>query len=181
MPNLLSLAELSATIQVIGSICQMSTALIAVAIAVVTFRYTKRQTALSLINHNNSLANLVNSTIIQSEQARETLGKLHDFVVGCPDDAVLFMYLNYVHNTFRMHQIGAVSAQVWRDTLASCVAMVGRLRRDQLKLLLSRGYELAFQTAVLARYDEVAPPVETSTVATLHPRTKPQHRMALAS
>lgn len=179
MPNAPALAELSAAVQLFGSICQMCTALVAVAIAVITFRYTKRQNALALINQNNTLANLVNSTIIQSDHARQTLGKLNDFVVGCPDDAVLFMYLNYVHNTFRMHQIGAVSAQVWMDTLASCAAMMGRLRRDQLERLLSRGYELAFQTAVLARYDQVAPSFDTSIVATLHPANTRQHRMAL--
>ena len=65
-------------------------------IGLVTFRYTRRQNALTLINQNNSLANLVNSTILQSEQAGQTLGKLHSFVVGCPDDAILFMYLNYI-------------------------------------------------------------------------------------
>jgi hypothetical protein len=96
------------------------------------------------------------SAILQSEQAQQTFGKLHSFVVGCPDDAILFMYLNYVHNTFRTHQIGAVSAHVWRDTLASCVTMMGRLRRDQLEGLLSRGYEPAFKRAVLARYDAIA-------------------------
>ena len=180
MPNQPSLAELSAAIHLLGSVCQMSTALIAVTIAVVTFRYTKRQSTLALLSQNNSLANLVNSTIIQSEQAQETFNKLHDFIVGCPDDAVLFMYLNYVHSTFRMHQIGAVSAQVWRDTLASCVTKVGRLRRDQLEVLLSRGYELAFQAAVLARYDEVAPCLGTGAAVSLHPRNKAWRHMALA-
>ena len=126
-------ADLPATIQLTGFICQICTTLIAAVIGLVTFRYTRRQNALTLINQNNSLANLVNSTILQSEQAQQTLGKLHSFVVGCPDDAILFMYLNYVHNTFRTHQIGAVSAHVWRDTLASCVTMMGRLRRDQLE------------------------------------------------
>ena len=116
-------ADLPATIQLTGFICQICTTLIAAVIGMVTFRYTRRQNALTLINQNNSLANLVNSTVLQSERARQTLGKLHSFVVGCPDDAILFMYLNYVHNTFRTHQIGAVSAHVWRDTLASCVTM----------------------------------------------------------
>src|SRR3954451_7590732 len=152
--------DLPSTFQVVGTVCQMCTAVIAAGIGVVTFRYTKRQSALALINQNNTLANLVNTTIIQSEQARATLGKLHDFVVGCPDDAVLFMYLNYVHNTYRMHQIGAVSGQVWGDTLNSCANMVGRLRREQVKRLLSRGYEVGFQVEVLARYDAMAPKVE---------------------
>src|SRR3954451_1771826 len=149
--------DLPSTFQVVGTVCQMCTAVIAAGIGVVTFRYTKRQSALALINQNNTLANLVNTTIIQSEQARATLGKLHDFVVGCPDDAVLFMYLNYVHNTYRMHQIGAVSGQVWRDTLAACLGMMGRLRRDQVAALLARGYETGFQPAVLSGYDSRAP------------------------
>jgi hypothetical protein len=152
---------LPVNLQTIGFACQICTALTAALIGMITFRYTRRQNALTLINHNNALANLVNSTILQSEQARHTLGKLHNFVVGCPDDAILFMYLNYVHNTFRMHQIGAVTGQVWRDTLASCAAMMSRLRRDQLQGLLSRGYEQAFQAAVLARYDEVTQQQET--------------------
>src|SRR4051794_39027519 len=152
--------DLPSTFQVVGTMCQMCTAVIAASIGVVTFRYTKRQSALALINQNNTLANLVNTTIIQSEHARETLGKLHDFVVGCPDDAVLFMYLNYVHNTYRMHQIGAVSAQVWGDTLNACASMMARLRREQLQRFLSRGYEAGFQKAVLERYDAVAPKIE---------------------
>ncbi len=78
MLNLSSFPDLVAAAQLAGLICQVGTALIAAAIGVVTFRYTKRQSALTLINHNNALANLVNSTIIQSEQARETLGKLQD-------------------------------------------------------------------------------------------------------
>ncbi len=156
-------ADLPATTQLIGFICQICTAFIAAVIGMVTFRYTKRQNALTLINQNNSLANLVNLAILQSEHARQTLGKLHNFVVGCPDDAILFMYLNYVHNTFRTYQIGAVSAHVWQDTLTSCVATVRRLRRDQLEGLLSRGYEPAFKRAVLARYDAIAvPAAETS-------------------
>ena len=65
----------------------------------VTFRYTKRQNALTLINQNNSLANLVSSTILQSEQAPADARKAASFVVGCPDDAILFLYLNY--NTFQ--------------------------------------------------------------------------------
>ena len=89
-------ADLPATIQLTGFICQICTTLIAAVIGLVTFRYTRRQNALTLINQNNSLANLVNSTILQSEQAGQTLGKLHSFVVGCPDDAILFMYLNYI-------------------------------------------------------------------------------------
>ncbi len=63
------------------------------------------------------------------------------------------MYLNYVHNTYRMHQIGAVSDQVWEDTLGACAAMVGQLRREQVVRLLSRGYEAAFQSSVLAKFD----------------------------
>src|SRR3954447_15981700 len=122
------ITDILTTIEFAGSICQVCTACIAAAIGVVTFRYTKRQSALTLINQNNALANLVNQTVIQSEAAQATLGKLHHFVVGCPDDAVLFMYLNYVHNTYRMRQIGAVSEQVWRDTLAAWRNMGGRAR-----------------------------------------------------
>src|SRR3954463_537251 len=140
--------DLPSAFQVVGTLCQMGTAVIAASIGVVTFRYTKRQSALSLINQNNTLANLVNQTIINSEQARETLGKLHDFIVGCPDDAVLFMYLNYVHNTYRMHHIGAVSTQVGQDTLAACGNMIGRLRREQVEKLLARGYEAKFSADV---------------------------------
>lgn len=163
-------------VQFMGSICQVGTAMIAAGIAVVTFRYTKRRSALALINHNNALANLVNSTVIQSEHARETLGKLHDFIVGCPDDAVLFMYLNYVHNTYRMLQIGTVTEQVWQDTLSACAAMIGRLRRDQVARLLARGYEARFQEAVLARYDAqvAADEAETGGVTRLRPRVRSQ-------
>jgi hypothetical protein len=144
------IAALAETVHLIGPARQMITATIAAFIGVITYRYTRRQNALALINHNNTLANQMNCTIIQSEEARQALGRLHDPVVGCPDDAVLFIYLNYVHNTFRMHRIGAVTAQVWRDTLAACVLMVGRLRPDQLERLLSRGYENDFRAAVLA-------------------------------
>ena len=179
MLNQLSLLEPSAAVQFAGPIFQMATAFLAAVIAVITHRYTKRQSALALINQNNAVANLVNSTNLQSEQARQTLGRLHNFIVGCPDDAVLFMYLNYVHNTFRMHQIGAVSAQVWRDTLTSCAAMMGRLRRDQLEQLLSRGYELAFQTAVLARYDENLRSPETDASGQM--RDMRRSRIALVS
>ena len=121
-----------------------------------TFHYTQRQNALTLINHNNSLANLVNRTVIDSAQARDVLGQLQDSIVGFPDDAVILMYLNYVHSTYRMSEIGAVSSQVWQDTLSSCLAVIGKLRRDQVVRLLARGYESRFQAAVLARYDAAA-------------------------
>lgn len=150
------LADVPGLLQATGSICQMSTAVVAVTIAVITFRYTKRQNALSLVNQNNALANLVNTTIIQSEAAQGVVGRLQDFIVGCPDDAILFMYLNYVHNTFRMRRIGAVSEQVWLDTLGSCARMFVRLRREQMELLLGRGYERAFQVAVLGQFDRLA-------------------------
>ena len=67
-------AELASHLQLLGTICQAGTAIIAATIGVITYRYTRRQSALSLINQNNGLANLVNSTIIQSEAARATLG-----------------------------------------------------------------------------------------------------------
>jgi len=180
MPLPTLIEDLPSAFQVVGTLCQMCTAVIAASIGVVTFRYTKRQSALSLINQNNTLANLVNQTIINSEHARDTLGKLHDFIVGCPDDAVLFMYLNYVHNTYRMHQIGAVSCQVWRDTLGACGNMVGRLRREQLELLLSRGYEAKFSAQVLARYDETAPMLNSDALTTIHPRRKPSRELKAA-
>ena len=82
-------------------------------------------------------------------------------------------------NTFRMKHIGAVSAQVWQDTLASCAAMMGRLRRDQLEQLLSRGYERAFQAAVLARYDERL--TSPATDIPLPTRNMPRPRIALVS
>jgi hypothetical protein len=167
------LVDLPSAFQLVGTACQMCTAVIAAGIGVVTFRYTKRQSALALINHNNTLANLVNQTVIGSEDARDTLGKLHDFIVGCPDDAVLFMYLNYVHNTYRMREIGAVSSQVWRDTLAACGNMIGRLRREQVEKLLSRGYETRFTEQVLARFDEVAPLLQSDVLTTIRARRRP--------
>ena len=51
-----------------------------------------------------------------------------------------------------------------------------RGRRDQLEGLLSRGYELAFKTAVLTRYDLVA---SRDTVELLHPREKRMGHLAL--
>ena len=164
MPTM-TLEDLTALIHCAGSFCQVGTALIAATIGAVTYRYTRRQSALALISQNNALANLVNTTIINSQEARATFAKLQDVIVGCPDDAVLFMYLNYVHNTYRMRLIGTVSAQVWNDTLAACVVMVGRLRREQAVALLSRGYEAGFQHAVLSGYDRRAPQVEAEVLA----------------
>jgi hypothetical protein len=152
MRDILEIADVTLSLESVGSICQMLTAVIVAAVGVITYRHTRRQGALTLINHNNALANLMNSTIIASADARAALGRLHDPIVGCPDDAVLFIYLNYVHNTYRMHCMGAVSAQVWRDTLASCVATTRRLRPDQLQRLLSRGYELKFRSALLTEH-----------------------------
>ena len=68
-------AELTSHLQLFGTICQAGTAVIAAMIGVIAYRDTKRQSALSLINQDNGLANLVTSTIIQSEAARATLGK----------------------------------------------------------------------------------------------------------
>ena len=175
MPTSPAAQDLIAAIQFAGSLCQVGTALIAAAIGVVTFRYTKRQSALVLINQNNALANLVNTTVINSEPARNALGKLQDCIVGCPDDAVLFLYLNYVHNTYRMHEIGAVGAQVWRDTLAACAGTMGGLRRDQVERLLARGYETRFQEAVLARHDDARASQSANdkqVLTTLRPRAR---------
>lgn len=165
----LSLSEIIDCIVLAGPFAQVATATIAMLVAIQTFRHQKRQNTLSLINQNDGLANQVNTTLIQSAEGRATLGSMHDFIVGCPDDAILFMYLNYVHNTFRTWQIGVVSRQVWLDTLGSCVTLVGRLRRDQLERLLSRGYERAFQQSVLNGYDRAPPPADRTGVATLRP------------
>jgi hypothetical protein len=51
-------ADLPAIIPAISFICQICTTVIAAVIGLVTFRYTRRQNALTLINQNNSLANL---------------------------------------------------------------------------------------------------------------------------
>ena len=58
-------------------------------------------------------------------------GRLCPAIVGTPDDAVLFLYLNYVHNTYRMWQAGAVGAGLWADTLRSCGRVLGGLRRER--------------------------------------------------
>lgn len=167
-----TIGDLIAAIRLIGPFCQVGTAVIAASIGAVTYRFTRRQNALALANQNNALANLVHTTVIHSEEARQTFGKLHDCIVGSPDDAVLLMYLNYVHNTYRMHQIGAVSAQVWGDTLGACANMVGRLRREQVQRLLARGYEAGFQAEVLARYDLAAPrrQADADVLTTIRPR-----------
>lgn len=49
--------------------------------------------------------------------------------------------------------------------------MMGRLRRDQLEGLLSRGYERAFQAAVLARYHANVP---TEEAQYQHDKRRPQ-------
>ncbi len=110
-----------------------------------------------MLNQNNALASLTNTTLIQSTEARPALGRLSDPIVCEPDDAVIFMYLNYVHNTFRTYQIGAITTVVWTDTLASCVAHLARLERGQVERLLARGYERAFCTQVLAGFDQAVP------------------------
>ena len=145
--------DLHAFIQTAGSAGQLLTAGIAVLIAVATFRHQRQQSRRALINESNALANLVNATLVAQPAACAVLGRLQTPIVGCPDDAVLFMYLNWVHNTWRNRQAGAVGEQVWQDTLAGCTGTLLRLRRDQVARLLARGYEAGFQAAVLARHD----------------------------
>ena len=99
------------------------------------------------------MANAVNSTIITAPEACAAFSRLQDVIIGAQDDAVMFMYLNYVHNTFRMRQIGAVSERVWQDTLRSCTSVVSKLPREQVRRFLARGYEPGFQSAILARFD----------------------------
>lgn len=94
--------------------------------------------------------------VVASPEARSVLGKLQDPIVGSPDDAVLFMYLNYVHNTYRMRQIGAVTPQIWQDTLGACASTLRGLRREQIERLLARGYEAQFQKEVLRQVDREA-------------------------
>ena len=139
-------------LQFAGPTAQIMTTVIAVVIASLTYRHQRRQNILNLINQNNALANLVNTTIIQCPDARGVLGRAEDCIVGCPDDAILFLYLNYVHNTFRTYRIGIISRQVWTDTLAGSVGRLQGLSRDQVERLLARGYERAFQTAILAAH-----------------------------
>ena len=145
--------DLFECIQFAGSVGQVSTAVLAAGIAVRTFRHQRQQAALNLINGTNTLANLVNTTVIQSPEARAAFGRLQDPIVGVADDAILFMYLNYVHNTFRTFKAGAVTPAVWSDTLDSCAGMTARLQRTQLERLLARGYEMEFRAQVLARHD----------------------------
>jgi hypothetical protein len=64
------------------------------------------------------------------------------------------MYLNYVHNTYRMRQIGAVNQQVWQDTLSACASTLRGLRREQIERLLARGYEAQFQAELLRQIGE---------------------------
>lgn len=154
----IALHDLSAVLQTAGSVGQLLTAGIAASIAVATFRHQRRQSRMALINESNALANQVNTVMINHPAACAALGRLQDPIVGCPDDAVLFMYLNWAHNIWRTRSVGAVSEQVWQDTLAGCIRTVERLRRDQLARLLARGYERAFQDAVLARYDAKVKP-----------------------
>ena len=165
----IALHNLSVLLQTAGSIGQLLTAGIALSIGIATFRHQRRQNRMSLINESNALANLVNATIINQPGACAVLARLRDPIVGCPDDAVLFMYLNWAHNIWRNYKVGAMRPQVWEDTLAGCVGTLAGLRRDQVVRLVSRGYERKFQDAVLARYDAAATarPVEVTEVATL--------------
>ena len=152
----IALHDLSVLLQTAGSIGQLVTAGIAVAIGLATFRHQRRQSRMMLINEGNALANQVNATIVNQPGACAVLARLRDPIVGCPDDAVLFMYLNWAHNVWRTHRAGAMRAQVWQDTLAGCVGTLASLRRDQVVRLVSRGYERKFQDEVLARYDASA-------------------------
>jgi hypothetical protein len=152
----IALHDLSAILQTAGSVGQLLTAGIAVSIAVATFRHQRRQSRMALINESNALANIVNATVINQPAACAVLGRLRDPIVGCPDDAVLFMYLNWAHNMWRNYKVGAMRPQVWEDTLAGCIGTLAGLRRDQVVRLVSRGYERKFQDEVLARYDVTA-------------------------
>ena len=149
----IALHDLSAILQTAGSIGQLLTAGIALSIGIATYRHQRRQNRMSLINESNALANHVNATVINHPAACAVLGRLRDPIVGCPDDAVLFMYLNWAHNVWRTYKVGAMRPQVWQDTLAGCVGTLSSLRRDQVVRLVPRGYERGFQNAVLGRYD----------------------------
>jgi hypothetical protein len=81
MQTFSSLTDILNVLPLVGTVCQMCTAMIAVAVGVITFRYTKRQSALTLINHNNGLANAVNSLVIASPEVRTVLGRLKDPIV----------------------------------------------------------------------------------------------------
>ncbi|MBV9538032.1 MAG: hypothetical protein JOY70_03755 [Acidisphaera sp.] len=169
MSSHLAIATFSEELRLISTFCQICTALVAAAIGVITFRYTRQQSTLSLINHNNGMANSVNQALLTSADARLAFGRLRTAIVGCPDDAILFMYLNYVHNTYRMHRVGAVSSQVWLDTLGSCVTVLASLRREQVVALLSRGYEEGFKQAVLSRTAMPAAPSPAHNAVPIRP------------
>lgn len=155
MANDQFLGQWSVVIQLAGAIAQTLTAVFALIVAVTTFKFTKKQNSLALINENNSLANQVNLAILSSTEAASTFARLRKPIVGSSDDAIIFMYLNYVHNTFRTKKIGAITPTVWTDTLKSCSLLLSSLPRDQVIALLSRGYESEFRSAILLEYDTI--------------------------
>ncbi len=93
--------------EAVSAIGSLATASAAVAIAIRAHMFAKRQTDLTLVNQNNSMANEFNQMMVNSESARQIMSKFRTPIIGSPHDAIMFMYLNYVHNAYRTNKTGA--------------------------------------------------------------------------
>lgn len=120
--------------------------------AVAASRHRRR---VALIRRGDALAGLVNLMLASGFPPSAAQGALHGPHASRRDNALMLRHLDWVQATWRNRWDGATGAQAWRDTLPGCMAMLARLRRDQVERLLAHRCERRFQTAILVRYDMV--------------------------
>jgi hypothetical protein len=141
--------------QWVGAAGQAVTALLALLIALMTYRYTKRQNTITLIKYLNDMVNDFNKAVIGSEAAQHVVSGLRQPIVNQPDDSIVFLYLNFLHTSFRMAAAGLIESGLSDATMANGVHYLIKLKRDEIERFLSRGYEPAFRAAVLKSYDSL--------------------------
>lgn len=113
-----------------------------------TYRYTKRQTAVAMLAALNSSWNQNNSLILMSEAARDASEQFRTPVRSTPFDAMVFNYLNTYEQTFNLHNIGIINERDYQIHMFNAVNTFSKVSDVELNQFLNRGYSESFKEAL---------------------------------
>jgi hypothetical protein len=135
----------------VGAVGQIVTAIMAIFVACIAFRFTKRQTSITLLTSLNNLWNSYHLAMIENPEAREVVDKYRETIISPLEDSIADMTLNIYETSFLLHENRLISREYYDAMIVNVLDGVGTIPEVALKKYLRRGYHLRFVADVEAR------------------------------
>jgi len=141
--------------EMVGALGQIMTALVATYVAYITYRYTKRQSNATIIKNLNDMVNEFNKACML-ETNKEAVAIFRKSIIDPSTDALVFIYLNFLHTTHAMHRGKLIANDSYLSTMTNGISFLQNIDKGDLEKFLSRGYEYDFKEKVLEMFNNTA-------------------------